>query len=218
MKKKEVITALGLSVAIVCSCGKVENMSEDPIESISVENATTEDTNESTDERATEESKITEKVSDIEEEGTKTEEEVVESDIEPASGTYYAKQACNLRSGPSTDYEKVGSLAYKQEIQVTGRSKSTGWYELEMNGQKVYVSDKLITTEKPVDQKQSGGNSGSGNSSTTKPSGGNSGQQSGGNSDSGSSGNASGKTDEEIFREIGAESGDLSDLPSCELY
>ena len=215
MKKKEVITALGLSVAIVCSCGKVENMSEDPIESISVENATTEDTNE----RATEESSITENVSDIEEEGTKTEEEVVESDIEPASGTYYAKQACNLRSGPSTDYEKVGSLAYKQEIQVTGRSKSTGWYELEVNGQKVYVSDKLITTEKPVDQKQSGGNSSSGNSSTTKPSGGNSGQQSGGSSNGGgsSSSNADGKSDEDWAKEVGAETGDW-DIPMGDFY
>ena len=156
-----------------------------------------------------------------EEEGTKTEEEVVESDIEPASGTYYAKQACNLRSGPSTDYEKVGSLAYKQEIQVTGRSKKTGWYELEVNGQKVYVSDKLITTEKPVDQKQSGGNSSSGNSSTTKPSGGNSGQQSGGSSNGGgsSSSNADGKSDEDFFNEGGwGDASDLSDLPSCELY
>jgi hypothetical protein len=141
-----------------------------------------------------------------EEEGTKTEEEVVESDIEPASGTYYAKQACNLRSGPSTDYEKVGSLAYKQEIQVTGRSKSTGWYELEINGQKVYVSDKLITTEKPVDQKQSGGNS-----STTKPSGGNSGQQSGGN---GNGGGSSSSGDDVYCPPVdGMGPGDTSDLP-----
>lgn len=58
------------------------------------------------------------------------------------------------------------------------------WYVIKSDSEeKQFVNSKLITTEKPIDQKQSGG---SGNSSTTKPSGGNSSQQSGGNSSSNS--------------------------------
>ncbi|SCY82610.1 SH3 domain-containing protein [Lachnospiraceae bacterium XBB2008] len=103
------------------------------------------------------------------EEEEESEAEVTEFEIESMEPvTMYATQACNTRKGPSTDYEKIGGLSYKQSVEVTGRSKTTGWYEIEVNGVKQYVSDKFLTTEKPQEQttKPSSGN----NNSTPQPS------------------------------------------------
>ncbi len=112
-----------------------------------------------------------------EEEGTQ--EEVQDAlDIETLTGIYYVQQNCNTRKGPSTDYEKAGGLTYKQEVQVTGRSKTTGWYEININGEKQYVSDKFLTTEKPQDKAAT--------TNTTQPS-----NNTGNNSNTGSSGNTS---------------------------
>jgi hypothetical protein len=99
------------------------------------------------------------------------------SDIEALTGTYYATQACNIRKGPSTDYEKTGGLAYSQKVNVTGKSKTTGWYEIEVNGKKQYVSNKFLSKSKPqaVSSKKSGSKH---HSSSSKPSGGNGGTRS----------------------------------------
>ena len=67
------------------------------------------------------------------------------------TGTRYAKQAVNVRSGPSTDYEKIGGLAFAQEVNVTGEADS-GWYQIHIDDQVGYVSNKYLVTEKPVAQ------------------------------------------------------------------
>ncbi len=64
------------------------------------------------------------------------------------TGTMYAKQSVNVRKGPSTDYEKSGNLSFAQEINVTGVA-DTGWYQFDFNGEKGYVSNKYVVTEKP---------------------------------------------------------------------
>ena len=94
----------------------------------------------------------------------------------------YALQELNVRSQPYTDDDSkvVNTLKKDDEIIVNGKVNydNSLWYVIKSDSEeKQFVNSKLITTEKPVDQKQSGGNS-----STTKPSGGNSGQQSGGSS------------------------------------
>ena len=106
--------------------------------------------------------------------------------IEPIDDTtMYALQELNVRSQPYTDDDSkvVNTLKKDDEIIVNGKVNydNSLWYIIKSDSkEKQFVNSKLITTGKPVDQKQSGGNNGS--SSTTKPSGGNSGQQSGGSS------------------------------------
>ena len=78
----------------------------------------------------------------------KTEDDLVQSDIVTLDKTMYAKGSVNTRSGPSTDYEKLGGLTTNQEVHVTGQSKETGWYEIEINGSKQYVSDKYLSDTK----------------------------------------------------------------------
>lgn len=61
----------------------------------------------------------------------------------------YAKQAVNVRKGPSTDYEKLGGLSFAQEVSVTGQADN-GWYQIDFDGEKGYVSNSYIVSEKPV--------------------------------------------------------------------
>ena len=61
--------------------------------------------------------------------------------------TMYAKQSVNLRSGPSTDFEKVGSLTTNQEVTVTGIA-DTGWYRINYNGGVAFVSNNYLSDTK----------------------------------------------------------------------
>lgn len=87
----------------------------------------------------------------------KVEENVIVKDYEILSidpTTMYALQASNIRKGPSTDYEKVGSLVYGEEVTVIGKVETEGnkiWYVLESNNEDEVqmVSGSLLSTTKP---------------------------------------------------------------------
>lgn len=93
----------------------------------------------------------------------KDESDMEESDIEPLDKVMYATGNINTRSGPSVDFKKVGGLTVNQEVKVTGQSKTTNWYEIEVNGAKQYVSDKLLSDNKVEVSKPSSNNNGGGN-------------------------------------------------------
>ena len=63
----------------------------------------------------------------------------------------YASTSVNVRQGPSTDFEIVGSLKPGREVTVTGRA-DTGWYEILYKEEKVFVSDKYLLNEKPIEE------------------------------------------------------------------
>lgn len=69
--------------------------------------------------------------------------------VTSVNATMYAKQTVNVRKGPSTDYERVGSLSQGQEVEVTGKA-STGWYEISYDGVNAYVSGSYLTDTKPI--------------------------------------------------------------------
>ena len=54
--------------------------------------------------------------------------------LEIIGQTYEAKGQSNLRGGPSTDYEKVGSLAAGEVINVVGKVKGADWYLISKDG------------------------------------------------------------------------------------
>ncbi len=102
--------------------------------------------------------------------GTTTGEETADSPytINEMSGTMYAKSSVNVRNQPSTDGEKVGRLAYGQEVIVTGQCEETGWYQIELNGEAAFVSNSYIVAEKPATTttKTASGSQGSGSGSS----------------------------------------------------
>ena len=63
--------------------------------------------------------------------------------------TVYANTSVNIRTGPSTDYEKIGSLKFGEEIQRTGIGDN-GWSRVIYNGETAYMFSDYIQTEKPV--------------------------------------------------------------------
>ena len=95
---------------------------------------------------------------------TTTGEETADSPYtinEAVTGTMYAKSGVNVRNQPSTDGEKVGRLTQGQEVTVTGQCEETGWYQIELNGEKAFVSNSYIVAEKPATTTQTAGNTGS---------------------------------------------------------
>ena len=88
----------------------------------------------------------------------------------PVEETVYATGTVNIRSGPSTETEKVGSLSRGQSVTRTG--VGTGdyakWSRVELeDGTTVYIASSYLSTTKPTSQTTSGG----GTTQTTKPGG-----------------------------------------------
>lgn len=61
----------------------------------------------------------------------------------------YAKQAVNVRTLPSTDGERIGSLSADQEVKVIGQCIETGWYRILYNGVVAYVSNNYLIDDVP---------------------------------------------------------------------
>ena len=136
------------------------------------------------------------------EENTINEEDIQSEEVEPDLGytiiaidevTMYATTNANLRSGPDTTYDIVGSLTYAQEITVNGKVEDGDkeWLVLKTeDGSIQMVSAKLVSRTKPQPQSSSGSSSSGGGSSTQQPSG--EGQPSSGGSGGGNGGSGGG--------------------------
>ena len=94
--------------------------------------------------------------------------------------TMYAQQAVNLRQGPGTEYDKVGSLSTNQSVEITGYVETSNgqWYQLS-DGDFVsskYLKDTKVSTTtttnntKPSTNTNSNSNSTGGtNNNTSQP-------------------------------------------------
>lgn len=59
--------------------------------------------------------------------------------------TYRARSVSNIRGGPGTDYEKLGTLAAAQIVNVVGQVKSKDWYLISQDGiGSGFVHEKLL--------------------------------------------------------------------------
>jgi len=157
---KKIILLMGLCL-LLSACGQTtEAVTESAVETTEAEETTAEVeedvaeaaepeevTTEATTEQRTESVKeeATEKV-EAEETLQKEKPIVVNRLAEPK--TLYATIALNIRRGPSTDYEKAGSLSVADSIMALGQA-DTGWYFFMRNGEPVYVSDKYLSETKP---------------------------------------------------------------------
>ena len=102
-----------------------------------------------------------------------------ESDLEAVdpftevNETVYATGTVNLRSGPSTAHDKVGSLNKSDSVTRVGigTAEAEGWSRIQLSdGSLVYVSNKYLSTTKPAPQQHQTSKPSSGQQS--KPSGG----------------------------------------------
>ena len=189
MRYKKLFTSALLittSLFLFTGCGeKAEPVSAEPTETIN--EVDTEETIESTEPSPSPAIEPTEEPveeSSESEEDIINEEEIQSEETEPDIGytiiaidevTMYATTNANLRSGPGTDYDKVGSLTYAQEIVCNGKvaDGDKEWLVLKTeDGSIQMVSAKLVSRTKPQPQSSSGSSSSGGGSSTQQPSGG----------------------------------------------
>lgn len=88
---------------------------------------------------------------DIVSEEPSIEEEIIEdSPITLMDTILFAQRSVNVRSGPGTDYEKLGTLSTNQEVTVTGQDKESGWYQIDYNATTAFVSDSYLGENKVV--------------------------------------------------------------------
>lgn len=66
------------------------------------------------------------------------------------SAIMYAKSAVNVRSLPSTDGTRLGTLVANQPVAVTGQCNETGWYRIQYGDGEAYVSNKYLVSEEQV--------------------------------------------------------------------
>lgn len=85
-------------------------------------------------------------------EDEKDEKEPEEVKFKDTKENLYAKQSCNLRASWSTDSEKVGYLNKGDAVERTGYADN-GWSRILYNGKTVYVASRLLSVEKPEEEK-----------------------------------------------------------------
>ncbi len=69
--------------------------------------------------------------------------------------TMYVKSAVNVRKGPTTEYDIVGSAKAGDELKVLGQYGKAGWYYIEYKKDKAFVSNKfLLKTKEEYDAYQ----------------------------------------------------------------
>lgn len=88
--------------------------------------------------------------------GTVVEEPTVEYEVKGDAlvtpmnqKTMYATTNANIRKGPSTANEAIGTLVYGEAVTVDGFTEY-GWYRISYGGKAAYVSKKLLQDSQPV--------------------------------------------------------------------
>lgn len=85
--------------------------------------------------------------------------------------TMYAKSACNIRKGPSTNYDKAGSLSKAQKVTVNGKVtyQDKTWFRLKTtDGSEQFVASSLLSDTKPTTTQKSNSNTNSNSTSNTQ--------------------------------------------------
>jgi len=65
-------------------------------------------------------------------------------DIQKLDQMMYATSSVNLRTGPGTDFERIGSLSANQQVKVVGQSISSRWYKIEHRDGFAFVSGSFL--------------------------------------------------------------------------
>lgn len=68
--------------------------------------------------------------------------------VTPHRETRYTTQNVNVRSGPGTGYNRIGSLPAGAEIAVTGETSE--WYQIEFDNREGWVSAQFTSSTRPV--------------------------------------------------------------------
>ena len=129
---------------------ETEQATEAPVDEVveTVDETVESESSEATSETESDEVASTPDSEAVESEASEPETSEPEFTVTEVSKTLYAIQSVNVRSGPSTDYDKIGSLSTNQEITVNGVCDQTGWFRFDLNGTVAFVSNRYVSDEK----------------------------------------------------------------------
>ena len=88
------------------------------------------------------------------------------SDSESSKTVYITASSLNVRSGPSTSYDAIGSLKKGASVKTYG--STDGWYKIKYNGKTAYISAKYTSTKAPSGNSSSDSSSASSDTTTKK--------------------------------------------------
>ena len=137
----KLIAAMLIMVLFVSGCGNTTPNNNSDTNS---QQETNKDSEEKDTSKDTEDSKNAENTEISKETETTEEETQIQNEVET---TLYAKSAVNVRSIPSTDGEKLGTLSKNQEIIALGEAVD-GWQKVRYNNGIAYVSAEYLVKEK----------------------------------------------------------------------
>ncbi len=63
----------------------------------------------------------------------------------PAAPRLTANQNVNVRSGPGTNYTRIGALSVGQSFEIIGKNPAGDWYQFDFNGQNGWVRQDFVT-------------------------------------------------------------------------
>ena len=184
-----VLVAL-LGLLMINACGKKDNINKSTVgTTVAIEESTitesvddeanTDDTTLATEEKLEEIVTSSDATTEQDETTASKVEETTKAKytVTKLDKTMYAKSTVNVRKGPSTDFEKVGSLSAGKQVKVVGQSDQTGWYLIQFDGKEGYVSNSYLqdkpvetTTPKPTTTKAPSTSSGKTETTTNKTS------------------------------------------------
>lgn len=144
MKARKVnilLATMALSMAVTATgCGAKKDNTESVQATEAVEAVVETETEEAAE---TETEEVTEEPAEA-----VTEEPVEVSDgytYEKMDSTMYAAEKINVRSTPSQDGKKLGTLKKGEAVKVTGKCVETGWFRVAYGDGNGFVSDKYVT-------------------------------------------------------------------------
>ncbi|MBP5530143.1 MAG: SH3 domain-containing protein [Lachnospiraceae bacterium] len=74
--------------------------------------------------------------------------------IEEAEGEYVLIKSAVVRSGPSTDFDKLGQLQAETVVEITGSSEN-GWFQFEFDSADGYINQKFFVDKETYDEELS---------------------------------------------------------------
>ena len=78
--------------------------------------------------------------------------------IEDCEGEYVLIKSAVVRSGPSTDFDKLGQLQADSVVEITGTTDN-GWFKFEFDSTDGYINQKFFLDKETYDKEQAANNS-----------------------------------------------------------
>ena len=156
IRKRSKLIVLGLALIILLgACGKGKNQNDSILqeETSSNHEVNTQGT-ETIESSEIEENIDTEAVLDTEVVLDTEEEQKVQYTFLSVNTIMYALSNVNVRSGPSTDFKKIGGLTIGEEVSVIAQCNETGWYRILYDDNEAYVSSHYLSEVKQEVPKQ----------------------------------------------------------------